>query len=327
MNLQTFSPESKYLDGLLERRDETVKQRVPFGISFLDDCFGGLYPRDLVLLGADTGVGKTGVAVAVARAGVRAGRAVCLFALEAEPGEVTARLVYDELGKRVKHTRLDFAGWWRGQWAEEDRKHWKAIQAKLKPELDRLQTFYKPRGDFTAKDLAKQLEAIANTTEMVVLDHIHEVDADARGDREAERRTVGLLRDLAFHQDIPVVAVAQMNKPDKFERNLLMRDKSDLHGHSDIVKKATGIVIIARDWNGHRPAPHLAPTFMKVDKDRRGRASPLVARIYYDMSVGKYQDDYTLGRIVWRDRKQQWEPLPPEQVPSWARRGHEEILF
>lgn len=315
----TFSPESEHLDGLLERRDEIVRQRVPIGVSYLDDCLGGLYPGDLLLLGAATGVGKTGLAVHLSRAGVRAGRRVYGLFLEAAPGEVSARLVYGELARRAQKPEMDFASWWRGQWREQDRRYWGEVKDALEPELSQLNTLYKGRGDFTPKNLKQQLEEIANDAEMVVLDHIHVVDTEAsHSELRTQRKTVELLRDLALVRGIPVVAISHLRKRSQYERSMLMPDLDDMHGSSELSKKGTQAVLVARDWDGPRPEPHLAPTLMKVPKDRWGRASTMVARVYYDLRRGQYRQEYELGRIVIKDKRQQWERL--DKIPRWAKR-------
>jgi replicative DNA helicase len=317
----SFSPEADHLGTLLSDRDTRNEGRVPLGIAFLDDCLGGVYPRDLVLLGSATGVGKTALAVQAAMAGAEAGKEVYLFALEAEVGEVGARLYFEELGRRAKEPRLDFAGWWRGQWKGLDAKYRAEVEAALRPRLARLRTFYKKRGDFTPKNLSQQLEAIAERAGMIVLDHVHVIDAESeRGELRAQKQTVGLLRDIALDLGVPVVAVSHIRKKDKGAVPTLLPDTDDLHGASDLSKVATQVVLFGREWDGPRPEPHLSPTLMRVSKDRHGRASTMVARMYYRMDQARYENAYELGKLEWKDRRQQWTSLPMHQLPAWAER-------
>lgn len=323
----TFSPEADHLGELLEQRDERNAGRVSTGVSLIDDCLGGVYPTDLVLYGADTGVGKTALAIQTAMAGVDSGKETYLFALEAFVGEVTARLYFEELGKRANEPALDFAGWWRGQWKGLDKKYREEIQEGLQPRLARLHTLYKRRGDFTPGNLSQQLEAIAEKAGMIVLDHVHVIDAESdRGELRAQRKTVGLLRDIALDLGVPVVAISHIRKREKGAVPTLLPDRSDLHGHSDIAKVATQIVLFAREWDGPRPRPHLSPTLMRVAKDRCGRESPYVARMYYDLSLARYEEAYELGKAEWKDRRQQWVSLPVDQLPAWAERDARRIL-
>jgi replicative DNA helicase len=315
-----LEPEAKHLAGLPDRMEQLNAARVPFGMSYLDDCLGGLYPDDLLIVGAGSGVGKTQLAVQTALAGVDAGLdPVVLFALEAELGEVTARLAFAELSERVGNKQIDFAGWWRGRWKEETKEHWPEVEANLQARLSKLHTLYK-RGDFTNRALAKQIEGIVNTAKMVVLDHIHVVDNGSESELSTQHKTVRTLRDLALTAHVPVVAISHLRKKSQFERNISMPTMDDLHGSSSMQKVATGVVLLARDWDSPSPDKHLAPTLVQVTKDRRGRASPFVARVYYDTSTGRYQDGYRLGFMRWRDKKQQWEPSDPKKLPYWAKR-------
>lgn len=314
-----FSPEAEHLGQLLKERDERNAGRIPLGISFLDDCLGGVYPRDLLLLGAASGVGKTALAVQAAMAGVGAGREVYLFALEAEVGEVGCRLYFEELGRRAKEPRLDYAGWWRGQWRSLDARFHEEIVAHLRPRLARLHTLYKKRGDFTPLSLSQQLEAVADKAGLIVLDHLHVIDSETdSGELRAQKRTIGMMRDIGNDGNVPVVVISHIRKTQAGQAEPLLPSTSDLHGNSEIYKVAKQVVVFGRDWDGHRPERHLSPTLMRVGKDRHGRSSSTVARMYYDMSTASYEEHYELGRIEWKDRRQQWTSLPNQLIPAWA---------
>jgi replicative DNA helicase len=280
---------------------------------------GGVYPRDLLLVGAATGVGKTALAVDMALSGAKAGREVYLFALEAEEGEVADRLYYNLLGQLAKDPRLDFAGWSRGEHEDITEQYHDQIVAELTPLLGKLHVLYKGKGDFTALNLSQRLEGVANLADMVVLDHVHVIDVEgSESELRAQAKTVRLLRDLALDGELPIVAVSHLRKKGVGERNLLLPDIDDLHGTSTLSKVATQVVLFSRDWDGPRPKRHLSPTLIKIAKDRRGRAGPYVARIYYDLSSGGYESAYEIGRVEWQNRKQCWTRLPVHNVPSWA---------
>lgn len=312
---------SERLDSLLQRRDSINARTVPLGIKYIDDCLeGGVHPGDLLLFGAGTGVGKTTLAVMMALSAVRSGLDnVHLFALEAEEGEVEARMYFQELGKRANNPNLDYAGWWRGKWPQLDEEYGPAIRKELTPLLDRMQILYKARGDFTTTMLSQQLEAVAHKASFIVLDHIHMVDED-RGDNElrGQKKAVQMLRDIALESGLPVAVASHIRKRDKNQAPTLLPDISDLHGSSALSKVATQIVLFGREWDGPQPHRHLSPTLVKVEKDRLGRASSHVARIYYDMSEGRYEAAYELGKLRWENRRQEWVQTPLASVPAWA---------
>jgi hypothetical protein len=310
----TWEREADHLDCLLEDRDWVNAGRVDLGVPFLDDCLGGVHPRDLLLVGAGTGIGKTELAIEIALSGASAGLQVYGFFLEAEVGEVAARLFYKELAKRANNRKLDFGGWWRGQWQHLDKRHGEEIKEILKPKLANLHTLYKKRGDFNLDTLNSHLEGITEQAGMIILDHIHMVGDDEAG------RTIQLLRDIALDASIPVIAVSHVRKKQSGRIGSLLPETDDLHGDSALSKVGTQVVVVGRDWHAPRPQPHLSPTLMKVLKDRKGRANPLVARVHYDLSKGRYERAYELGRLVWAKRTEEWQMVEASEVPYWAHR-------
>jgi hypothetical protein len=129
---------------------------------------------------------------------------------------------------------------------------------------------------------------------------------------------VQTLRDMALEYKIPVAAASHIRKRDKNQQPSLLPDISDLHGSSNLSKVATHVVVFGREWDGPQPQRHLAPTLVKVEKDRLGRASAQVARIYYDQSEGRYETAYELGKLEWENRRQGWKATPTTAVPAWA---------
>lgn len=317
----SFRPEASRLPSLLSERDRTNEGRIPLGISFLDDCLGGSYPGDFLIVAADTGVGKTSLAIAMAMAGVREEKAVYLFALEARVGEVASRLYFTELGRRAKEPKLDYAGWIRGQWNHLDRKFGKVINEELEPQLQRLNVLYKKRGDFTARNLEQKLEEITEQADVIVLDHIHVVDdEDKQSELQTQRRVVRLLADIALVEEKQVAAVSHTRKRKTGGGGkTLLPDIEDLHGSSNLQKISTQLVIVGREWDGPYMGPEWSSTLMQVPKDRNGRHSTIVARIGYDRSTGLYAQDYQLGKLDWKERKHAWFELPADQIPHWAK--------
>ena len=92
----------------------------------------------------------------------------------------------------------------------------------------------------------------------------------------------------------------------------------DLLGSKYIAGVATVVVTVAPDRTGERREKHLFPTYFSIEKDRRGRASPLVARVNYNKYTGTYEEGYVLGRATWKERAQEFEPVHEKHLPHWA---------
>lgn len=312
-----FERESNHLPSLLSRRDEFNARRIPFGNDYLDDCLGGVYPDDLILIGAATGVGKTALAVNIAwSAAQRALDPVYLFALEAEAGEVAARIAFGALSGRSGKS-YDFGGWWRGRYKDLD-AYWPQVQVEIETQLGRIRTLYKRKGDFTNHNLSQQLEEIPTDAKLVIVDHLHVVDSEQFSNpNSTQHKTVRMLRDFALDRSIPVVAISHLRKKQSAERQNLMPSIDDLHGTSELSKIATGVILVARDWDTPLDAGR-SSTFVQVAKDRRGRANGMVARLDFNTYGGFYLPGYSLGHIRWEDRKQGFVAVDRKYLPRWA---------
>ena len=99
---QTFTPIRSVLSGAFERIDELHREKgklrgVPTGFKQLDNLLAGLQNSDLVILAARPSVGKTSLALDIARhAGVRGNVAVGLFSLEMSKEQLVDRMLCAE---------------------------------------------------------------------------------------------------------------------------------------------------------------------------------------------------------------------------------------
>lgn len=315
-----FKQEGGHLRELLVDRDRVNEAVVPLGVSFLDDCLGGAYPRDLLLIGAGSGVGKTGLSVSIAKAGLASGKKVYGFFLEAFEGEVSYRLYYEELGAMVKSPTMDYSSWVRGEWKHLDEKYGPEVERRLEGQFKNFYTCYKTTA-FTHKELQQRLELIQDDADMVILDHLHVVDSfKAEDENSTQSKVIGLLRDLALTKDIPVIVVSHTKKKQSHNYKNILPTLDDLHGSSNLYKVATQVIVVGRDWEAEPSAPHKSVTLIGIEKDRKGRKTPYIARTEYDLSRGVYDRNYLLGRIKSDNKKAAWEEVERKFYPYWARK-------
>jgi replicative DNA helicase len=101
---QSFTPIRNVLSSAFERIDELHKEKgklrgVPTGIQKLDNLLSGLQKSDLIILAARPSVGKTSLALDMARhAAVRAKLPVGIFSLEMSKEQLVDRLLCAEAG-------------------------------------------------------------------------------------------------------------------------------------------------------------------------------------------------------------------------------------
>lgn len=296
---------------------------------FLDDVLRAILPHDLVLLGAPSGMGKTDLALAIAMNNAMHERRVAYFALEAEPLELERRVKFSWLSTEAykrnlpgKH-ELNYTDWYLGKCEE--------IVGSLGDECDRwflatlggLRTFYRGQR-FDKGDLRKSVEMVHEHVDLIVVDHLHYVDndEDERNEHSAIGETTKTIRDVSLVIGKPILLVAHLRKRDP-RLKTLMPTIDDFHGSSNITKIATQVITLGPASPAvDAPKWWLAPTFMAILKDRRAGAPPFVALTMFDKRTRRYDDEYTLGRLI--KGGTEWEQIKPSDRPGWAN-GHKQM--
>jgi hypothetical protein len=311
------------LVGELDERLSLAARALHYFNPFLDDCLRGILPHDLVLLGAPSGMGKTDLALSIATSNAQQEHRVSYFALEAEPRELERRTKFAILSSmlyRAQHSdrqRFNYADWLLGK-CESICGHLnaKADQHVLSV-LSGLRTFYRG-AKFDAADLQRMILEIHERTDLIMVDHLHYVDAVDEDTNEAKSLgdTVKTIRDVSLRIGKPVFLVAHLRKRDQRAKQIVAT-QDDFHGSSNVVKIATQVIALEHAPGIDPPKWYLAPTFISVLKDRRAGAPRLVALTYYDKRTRSYVDYYTIGKV----KSGEWEALSrvSGDVPDWAK--------
>src|SRR5258708_2118679 len=114
---EVLSRYQEKLDALQARRSKGVVTGIPTGFSRLDVMTGGLQRTDLVTLAARPGVGKTSMALCIARSAYVAGFNVLFFSIEMAEEQLAARLLAGETGidqARLRVGDIDEGEHWLG---------------------------------------------------------------------------------------------------------------------------------------------------------------------------------------------------------------------
>ncbi len=316
----TFMPSPARIEG--ERYDRLVNGKVllSFGVKFLDEAMGGIGRRDLILIGAKTGSGKTQLASNIAMANCRQGRRVHYFALEAEEREIERRMKFQILAgiyyreAAGAHIKLRYIDWYNGKLDYELGRFEGAADVELREVTKNLSTYYRV-DSFTSDDFARHLDAIREDTDLAILDHFHYVDSTDDNENRGHKRIVKQIRDSALRADKPVIVVGHIRKSDPRFSPLVPTEEA-FHGSSDIVKIATKAIMIAPDYQTMSESPNLWSTYMQIVKCRQDSSlTRYVARLNYDTKHDSYEEFYTLGRLT--DGGKTFEGLDKNQWPTW----------
>lgn len=323
-----FKSAAERVKGESTVRAELSSRLLKYHVSFLDDCMRGILPNDLILLGAETGAGKTQLATLIAMRNALTGKRVHYFALEAEPDEIERRIKFMLLGRLGRQAKLDleglnYADWYLGRCEGLIGHLNESAEFQLATEYRHLHTYYRQSSvKFGHDEIRRLLQAIQTETDLVILDHLHYVDVDDENENRGFKQTLKMIRDVTLGMGKPMILVAHIRKRDARSRSIVP-DLEMFHGSSDIIKIVTHAILLAPARCDVPRAPGVASTFVHVPKDRRSGATGLVALCKFHRSWNDYSASYTLGRPA--GLGDQFSAIDMNERPSWAK--HHKPLY
>lgn len=221
------------LSSVLQRTDRAVKEGrsagatvYPTGFNPLDTYLGGgMRSGELTLLGGPQGLGKTTMALQIARNAAVAGRDVVYFSFEHDEVNLLTRLVALEAGlqngaeavslRAIRHavdstekSKEGLAGRLAGLGGGADAV--KAVAAYAERFL-----IHRSDGRQTSVEVVGNIvSAYGDRRPVVLIDYIQKIAVPDGPDTEAERTTIVVeaLKDLALDLDVPVLAIVAADK-------------------------------------------------------------------------------------------------------------------
>jgi hypothetical protein len=317
-----FVSSADRLKGERERRIDDGKRALQFYDPYLDDQLRGIIPTDLILFGAESGIGKTERALDIAVQNAIHGHRVDFFALEAEKAEIEMRSKFALLAQLVLDSRnlegaedFNYADWRLGR-CEGVASHFEdQVNEWLGSRLRNLHTYYKGEV-FTPRDLQRLILDRAKSTALFVIDHLHYIDGDDENENRAMSELMNTVRHLAVNTGRPIILVAHLRKADT-RAGRLVPTKDDFHGSSNIVKIATRAITMSHASNIEPLHWYQSPTYVSVIKDRLLGSPPWAALTTFDLRRKKYDANYRLG--ILQKGRTEWKPYGVADAPRWAR--------
>jgi replicative DNA helicase len=267
---QSFYPLSKLILQNIETLEEKQGNRslvtgVPMGFTLLDNMTSGLQNSDLIILAARPSMGKTALALNIARnAAVEANVPVAVFSLEMSKEQLSLRMLCAE-------ARLDSSRLRGGFFSMED---WHRLTDSAGV-LSESPIYIDDTPNLSAMEIrakARRLKMDKNIG-LVIIDYLQLM----QGRSTAERRDLEIseisraLKALAKELRLPVLALSQLNRMleqrnDKRPRLSDLRESGALEQDADVVafiyrdeiynsdennpKKGTADIILAKQRNG-----------------------------------------------------------------------------
>ncbi len=215
---------------------------LPTGYTDLDKMTGGLQPGELIILAARPSMGKTALALNIARnAAVEHGKKVAVFSLEMTTRALILRLLSSE-------ARVDFSVFRSSYLPTRD--YTRLTNAGT--QLSEADIWIDDSGSATVLEMkakSRRLHA-ERGLDLVVVDYLQLAHADGRRDRkdlEIAEVSQGL-KALAKELGIPVVALSQLNRgPEQRDPDKRRPNMGDLRESGAIEQDADLIAFIYRD--------------------------------------------------------------------------------
>ena len=267
---QSFYPLSKIILGNIETLEEKQGNRslvtgVTTGFTQLDTMTSGLQNADLIILAARPSMGKTALALNIARnAAVDAGVPVAVFSLEMSKEQLSLRMLCAEA--RIDSSRL------RGGFFSMEDWHRLTDAAGV---LSECPIYIDDSPSLSAMEIrakARRLKMDKNIG-LVIIDYLQLM----QGRASAERRDLEIseisrgLKALAKELDLPVMALSQLNR--MLEQRTDKRPRlSDLRESGALEQDADVVAFIYRDevYNKDEDNPNRGTAEILLSKQRNG---------------------------------------------------------
>ena len=267
---QAFYPLSKLIDGNIDFLEEKQKNKslvtgVPTGFTQLDNLTSGLQNSDLIILAGRPSMGKTALALNIARnAAVDGGVPVAIFSLEMSKEQLSLRMLCAEASIDSSRLRSGF-------FSMED---WERV-TDAAGVLSAAPIFIDDSASLSAMDVrakARRLKMEKNIG-LIIIDYLQLM----QGRAGAERRDLEIseisrgMKALAKEIGLPVIALSQLNR--MLEQRTDKRPRlSDLRESGALEQDADVVAFIYRDevYNKEETNPRKGIAEVILAKQRNG---------------------------------------------------------
>ncbi len=224
-------------------------QSIRTGFTAIDSALGGLQRSELVILAARTSIGKTSLALNIARnAAVQQKACVAIFSLEMSRREILQRLLSSEANIKTDHFKM-------GRLSDLEER---LLHRDIIPRLADTSIYIDDTPNMRISEIrskAKRLH-LKHKVDLIVLDYIQLVRGDSRNDNRVQEITeiTQSLKGLARELDAPVLALSQLSRniehrqEGKRQKQMVKPQLSDLRDSGSIEQDADVVMFIHR-WD------------------------------------------------------------------------------
>ncbi|MDA9192884.1 replicative DNA helicase, partial [Flavobacteriaceae bacterium] len=277
------------------RIEEIAKQDglsgVSTGFEKLDILTSGWQPSDLVIIAARPGMGKTALALSMARnISVKQNIPVAFFSLEMSSVQLITRLISSETGLSSDKLRT-------GKLADHE---WQQLNIKVS-DLESAPLYIDDSPSLTIFELRAKARRLASShgIKLIIIDYLQLMNigsSNKAGNREQEISTISRnLKALAKELDIPVIALSQLSRAVETRGGTKRPILSDLRESGAIEQDADIVSFLYRpeyyginEWDDEMKTPSEGQGEFIVAKHRNGALDSIKLR--FVANLGKFED-------------------------------------
>ena len=254
---------------------------VPTGFAELDDMTHGLHPGQLIILAARPAVGKSTLALDIARtAAIKHNKPVIFFSLEMGRAEIAMRLLSAESRIYLQNMR-------KGSLSDND---WSRI-ASVRGEINSAPLYIDDSPNMTLVEIRAKCRRLAKRVglEMIVIDYIQLMTSGKKV--ESRQQEVSefsrALKLLAKELGVPVIAISQLNRNSEKSENK-KPELSHLRESGSLEQDADVVVLLHREDIGNKEHARAGEADLIVAKQRNGPTGTVVVNFLGQFS--KFED-------------------------------------
>jgi replicative DNA helicase len=254
---------------------------VPTGFQKLDEMTHGLHPGQLIILAARPAVGKSTLALDIARnAAIRHKKPVIFFSLEMGRAEIAMRLLSAE-------SRIYLQAMRKGNLSDND---WSRI-ASVRGEINSAPLYIDDSPNMTLVEIRAKCRRLAKRVglEMIVIDYIQLMTSGKKV--ESRQQEVSefsrALKLLAKEIGVPVIAISQLNRNSERSENK-KPELSHLRESGSLEQDADVVVLLHREDMAKREEERDGLAELIVAKQRNGPTGPVMVNFLGQFS--KFED-------------------------------------
>ena len=219
-----------------ETREDYVG--IPTGISALDKVTTGLNKSDLIILGARPGMGKTSLALNVARnVAVNSKKTVCFFSLEMSRDQLAQRMLSNEASIESEKLRT-------GDLSADE---WTRLAAAGK-NLSDVELYFDETPGITVPEMKAKLRRMRKV-DLVIIDYLGLMGSAKKTENRVQEVSdiTRNLKAMAKQLNIPVIACAQLSRGTEAKGKSHKPALSDLRESGSIEQDADLVLFIYRE--------------------------------------------------------------------------------